>query len=225
MIYCFIQARYNSQRLPGKVLLPLCGKPVLKHIVERLKFSKKIDKIIVVTSINPENDAIESLCRQMQVDCFRGSEDDVLDRFKGTIKVFDIQDNDSIIRITGDCPLISPGIIDVIASVHRDNDLTTNCIQRTFPDGLDVECFKTSMLFSPMFRKVNPFELEYDIKNFDGTGFRVTNIIQERDMSKLRWTLDTQGDYEFITKVYEALYKPGQIFLMEDILKWLAKQS
>jgi len=225
MTYAFIQARCGSMRLPNKVLLPICGKPVLQHIAERVRYCKTIDKIIVLTSINAENDAIENLCNQIDIPCFRGSEDDVLDRFKNAIREFNIQDNDTIIRITGDCPLCSPDIIDVIAYVHHDNDLTTNCIQRTFPDGLDVECFKASMLFSPVFYKVNPFELEYDIKNFDGTGFRVTNIIQEKNFSELRWTLDTQEDYEFISKIYEALYKPGQIFMMEDILKWLAKQN
>jgi spore coat polysaccharide biosynthesis protein SpsF len=210
--------------LPGKVLLPICGKPVLQHIVERIRFAKLIDKIIVVTSMNPENDAIESLCRQIQTKCFRGSEDDVKNRYIKAIEYYGIRNDDSIVRITGDCPLVCPDVIDMIISHHEDNDLTTNCIGRRFPDGLDVEVFKAGLLKQPDFHKINFFEKEYDIF-FLWSGFKVLAIVQKQDLSGLRWTLDTQRDYEFITKVYEALYKPGQIFYMEDVLRWLSRQN
>jgi spore coat polysaccharide biosynthesis protein SpsF len=219
MIYCFIQARMGSSRLKGKVLVDICGKPVLEHIIERVQYAKLIDKIIVVTSINVENDAIQNLCDKLKIDCFRGSEDDVLDRFKGAIKAFGIRGNDNIVRTTGDCPLICPDIIDVILNIHKKNNLTTNCIKRTFPDGLDVECFKASTLYQPDFDNINFFEKEYDDMNF--TGFKVTNIVQGKDLSKLRWTLDTASDFEFIKSIYEKLYKPGQIFYMEDVLRCL----
>jgi spore coat polysaccharide biosynthesis protein SpsF len=223
MNYCFIQARCASLRLPGKVLLPICGKPVLRQIIERVRFAKLIDKIIVVTSMNPENDAIVELCNQLKTDSFRGSEDDVLDRYKTAIKVFGINYCDNIIRVTADCPLICPDLIDIMLKIHKDNDLTTNCIKRTYPDGLDVEVFKAGLLNRPDFHKINFFEKEYTDMDFEG--FKITNIIQEEDLSSLRWTLDTQRDYEFINKVYEALYKPGQIFLMEDVLRWLSRQG
>lgn len=217
MVYCFIQCRMNSSRLLGKVMLDICGKPVLQHIIERVQYARLINKIIVVTSTNLENDVIEEMCNKLSVSCFRGSEDDVLERFKGAIKVFGIQDNDNIIRTTADCPLICPDIIDVIINIHKNNDLTTNCIKRTFPDGLDVECFKASILKLPNFDKINFFEKEYSDMDFEG--FKVTNLIQEKDLSQLRWTLDTAEDFEFIKSVYEKLYKSGQIFYMEDILK------
>jgi spore coat polysaccharide biosynthesis protein SpsF len=214
MNYCFIQARCASTRLPGKVLLPICGKPVLSHIVNRVSAAKTIDKIIVVTSTNPENDAIGSLCNLLQTNCFRGSEDDVKDRYIKAIEHYGIKDNDNIVRITGDCPLICPDIIDSTVSRHKGH-LTTNCIYRTFPDGLDVEVFRADLLKHPDFDRINFFEKEYT--EMDYTGFSVQNIYC--DLSHLRWTLDTKKDFEFINRVYEKLYKPGQIFLMEDILK------
>ena len=220
MIYAFIQARMNSRRLPGKVLMQICEKTVLEHIIERVKCAKLIDKIIVATSINEENDAIENLCKQLNTLCFRGSEDDVLERFKGAVKTFGIKDNDSIVRITGDCPLVCPDLIDVIISHHDDNDLTTNCIRRTFPDGLDIEVFKAGILKRPDFHKINFFEKEYDI-NFLWSGFKVLAIVQKQDLSSLRWTLDTESDFEFIKSIYEKLYKSGQIFYTEDILRCL----
>ena len=210
----------NSRRLPGKVLMQICEKTVLEHIIERVKCAKLIDKIIVATSINEENDAIENLCKQLNTLCFRGSEDDVLERFKGAVKTFGIKDNDSIVRITGDCPLVCPDLIDVIISHHDDNDLTTNCIRRTFPDGLDIEVFKAGILKRPDFHKINFFENEYDI-NFLWSGFKVLAIVQKQDLSSLRWTLDTESDFEFIKSIYEKLYKSGQIFYTEDILRCL----
>ncbi|MDD5006649.1 MAG: glycosyltransferase family protein [Candidatus Omnitrophica bacterium] len=221
MIYAFIQARMNSRRLPGKVLMQICEKTVLEHIIERVKCAKLIDKIIVATSINEENDAIENLCKQLNTLYFRGSEDDVIERFKGAVKAFGIKDNDSIVRITGDCPLVCPDLIDVIISHHDDNDLTTNCIRRTFPDGLDIEVFKAGILKRPDFHKINFFEKEYDI-NFLWSGFKVLAIVQKQNLSSLRWTLDTADDFEFIKNIYEKLYKSGQIFYMEDILRCLS---
>jgi spore coat polysaccharide biosynthesis protein SpsF len=221
MTYAFIQARMSSSRLPGKVLMQICGKPILQHIIERVQYAKLINKIIVVTSTNIENNAIQVLCDTLKIDCFRGSENDVHDRFQKAIEHFDINDNDSIVRITGDCPLVCPDLIDMIISRHGDNDLTTNCIGRTFPDGLDVEVFKAGLLKQPDFHKINFFEKEYGI-NFLWSGFKVLAIVQKQDLSNLRWTLDTPDDFEFIKNIYEKLYKPGQIFYMEDILRCLS---
>ena len=196
--------------------MSICEKSVLQHIVERVGFSKLIDKIIVATSKNHENDAIEMLCKKINIDCFRGSENNVLSRFQEAVKYYNIQDGDLIVRICCDCPLVCPDLIDMIILHHGDNDLTTNCIKRTYPDGLDVEVFKAGLLNHPDFNNINFFEKEYSEMNFKG--FKITNIVQEEDLSSLRWTLDTQRDYEYITKIYEALYKPRQIFLMEDVL-------
>ena len=218
MVYCFIQARMGSLRLPGKVLKNICEKPVLQHIIERVKYSKFTDKIIVATSTNQENNAIEKLCNKLYIPCFRGSEDDVLARFKGAIKEFDIKPTDSIIRICCDCPLADPDLIDSMLNIHKDNDFTSNCIERTYPDGLDIEIFKASVLDSLDFNKFNPFELDYNIDSFKYTDLKIHSMKQTENMSHFRWTLDTSDDFKFIKNIYEKLYKPGKIFLMEDIL-------
>lgn len=215
----FLQARVGSKRLPGKVLMPITGKPVLQHIIERLEYSRLIDKIIVVTSINTENNAIESLCNGLEIPCFRGSEDDVLDRYRQAIKAFDIRDDDKIIRITADCPFCDPAILDYMLEHSENSDLTTNCVERTFPDGLDLEIFNAGLLNNEHFDEINFFEKEYEKAFMDNKNFIIHNVVYHKDLSHLRWTLDTKEDLEFITKVYEKLYKPGQIFLMEDILK------
>lgn len=219
MNYAFVQARLGSKRLPGKVLLPICGKPVLQHIIERLEYSKLIDKIAVVTSTNTENNAIELLCNELDTPCFRGSEDDVLDRYKQAIKAFNIQNDDKIIRVTCDCPFCDPVILDYMLEHSKNSDLTTNCVERTFPDGLDLEIFNAGLLDNKHFDEINFFEKEYDKSFMGNKNFIIQNIMYHKDLSHLRWTLDTKEDLEFITKVYEKLYKPGKIFLMEEMLK------
>ena len=211
----------GSVRLPGKVLMDICGKPVLQHIIERVQYSELIDKIIIATSINSENNVIENLCNKLKIDCFRGSEDNVLERFKGTMKVFNIKSDDSIIRTCCDCPFVDPHLIDTMLNIHKDNDFTSNCIERTYPDGLDVEIFKAYVFDSPDFEKFNPFELDYNLNSFKNTNLGICNMKQTKNMSHLRWTLDTPEDFEFIKGIYEKLYKPGKIFYMEDILKCL----
>jgi spore coat polysaccharide biosynthesis protein SpsF len=224
MNYIFIQARMNSSRLPGKVLMEICGKPMLQHIIERVQYSKSIDKIIVVTSTNAENDAIQNLCDKLKIDCFRGSEDDVLDRFQKAIKHFNINDNDTVVRVTADCAFVCPDLIDYMLSIH-DGDLTVNCCddnwtgaERTYPNGLDVEIFQAGILTDPHFNEINFFEIEYSPEFLNNKCFKVRNIKHDPDLSKHWWTLDTPEDFEFIKGIYEKLYKPGQIFLMEDIL-------
>lgn len=224
MVYCFIQARMGSSRLPGKVMMDICGKPVLQHIVERLQFSKKINKIIVLTSINPENKVILKLCKSLKISCFLGSEDNVLDRFYKAAKYYKLNNGDRIIRITADCPLTDPAVIDALITKFQQSlcDFGTNCLNRTFPDGLDVEIFRYPALKKSWEKSLNPYEHEhpdeYILRHQDD--FEIFSMTYETDLSVHRWTLDTLEDFEFIKRIYEKLYKPGQIFYMEDVLKW-----
>lgn len=139
-IIATIEARLASTRLPGKVLLPLGGKPVLQFLVERLKRSKFIDEIIIATSSNIENDAIESLTKEIGIYCFRGSEDDVLSRVIGAA---DSRKADIIVQLTGDCPLMDPELIDECVSKYLDGgyDYVANELVRTYPIGMDVAVF------------------------------------------------------------------------------------
>jgi len=145
MILAILQARTSSSRLPGKVLKPILGKPMLLLQIERVRRARKIDKLVVATSNDPSDDGIEALCKQHGIDCFRGSLNDVLDRFYRAALTYNPE---HIVRLTGDCPLIDPELVDSIIDMHLEGnyDYTSNAIQMTFPDGLDVEILTIKVL-------------------------------------------------------------------------------
>ena len=223
MIYAMIQARMGSSRLPGKVMKEVLGKPLLEHIIDRLQFCEKIDNIIVITSLEPENEPIINLCDKLNTDYFIGDEKDVLDRYyKAAIK-FNLNENDSILRITADCPLIDPEIVDEVIVKHLENnyDYTTNTLIRTYPDGLDCEVF-TLPILKEMWDKADlKSEREHVtlyIKN-NSDNYNLGNLKQDIDLSDLRWTVDEKEDFILIKRIYESLYPNKQIFLMSDILE------
>lgn len=224
MIHAIVQARMGSTRLPNKVLMNLNGYPVLEHIINRLKESKCIDNIIVATSINPENEAIVKLCDSKGISCFKGNEDDVLDRYYQTCKYFDINSKDNIVRITADCPLIDYEVIDNIIDVHikNANDYTSNTIVPSFPDGLDCEVFTFSSLEDAWKNSLLSSEREHVtlyIKNHPEL-FKIENILNDEDLSDLRWTLDEKEDFEFINKIY-SYFPDSDLFLTNEILSIL----
>ncbi len=219
-----IQARMGSTRLRGKVLKELCGKKVLEHIVLRVKKSKFIDKVVVATTINKEDDDIYKFCQEKNVDCFRGSENNVLERYYKCAKNYNA---DVIIRITADDPLKDPEVIDrgIQILVENDYDYVSNTIKPTYPEGIDTEIFtflaleKSYMEASLMSEKehVTPYIWKNSSK------FKLYNFEFERDLSHLRWTMDTYDDFEFIKEVYEELYYKNNMFLMKDVLNLIAK--
>lgn len=219
-----IQARMNSTRLPGKVLMKISGKTVLEHVVKRVSQSKLIDEVVVATTINKSDLTIAALCKRLKVHIFRGSENDVLNRYYQTAKKYHA---DNIARITSDCPLIDPAIIDKVIKKHFDagNDYTANTILETYPDGEDVEIFKNSALVQAWENArllserehVTPYIKKH--KEF----FKLGNIKNVINLSKKRWTLDNKEDFEFIKKVYQYLYASDHFFSMEKILKCLEK--
>ena len=224
MIYAIVQARMGSTRLPNKVLMNLNGHPVLEHIINRLKESKCIDNIIVATSINPENESIVELCDFKGISCFKGNEEDVLDRYYQTCKYFDINSKDNIVRITADCPLIDYEVIDNIIDVHikNANDYTSNTIVPSFPDGLDCEIFTFSSLEYAWKNAVLSSEREHVtlyIKNHPEV-FNIENILNDKDLSDLRWTLDEKEDFEFINEIY-SYFPDSDLFLTNEILSIL----
>ena len=212
----------SSTRLPGKVLLPLGGKTVLEHIIERVKDSKKIDKIIVATSDRKEDDRIVQLCQKANIDCFRGSENDVLDRYYQAAKYFRFL---NIARITGDCPLIDPEIVDQVIELYQKENLdyATNVIPPTFPAGLDVEIFFFKALKKAWQETKMKSEKEHvTIYMWQNPKlFRQKHLNNPIDLSGKRWTLDNPEDYEFIKKIYDNLYPIKPKFRMNDILEFL----
>lgn len=216
-----LQARTSSSRLPGKVLKPLLGKPMLARQIERLHRSTRMDELIVATSVHASDDAIEALCRSEGMACFRGSLDDVLDRFYQAALTRLPQ---HIVRLTGDCPLTDPAVVDRTIDFYADGgfDYASNALEPPFPDGLDVEVFRFSCLevawrevTGPAFREhVTLFIYRHPER------FRTGCYRSRTNLAHLRWTVDEPQDYEFVTRVYEALYPRNPHFSMEDVLRF-----
>lgn len=214
-----LQARMSSTRLPGKVMKPLIGEPMLARQIERVRRSKAAGRLIVATSTDASDDALVVLCRTLKVACFRGSLTDVLARFQGAAMAFGPTDH--IVRLTGDCPLTDPEIIDATIALHirEGADYTSNTGELSFPKGLDVEVFKAEHLKTAEREAKDPYEREHV------TPFLYRNpdrFIQARlecnpPLGHLRWTVDTQADFNFVEAVYEGLYRQKPDFTSEDI--------
>lgn len=225
MIGAIIQARMNSTRLPGKVMMEFSGNSLLGHIIERLSASKKISKIIVATTINPNDDKIQLWAEDRGILCYRGSETDVLNRYYEAALQFNIE---HIARITSDDPFKDPKIIDQVADLYfkESLDFAYNNKPPSFAEGLDTEIFSFHALNQANQKAIDPFEREHVTQHFyrNSTLFRQQNLKSPFDFSYLRWTIDTPEDMEMAKAVYAALYRPGSVFYASDILALLEKR-
>lgn len=219
-IGAIIQARMGSTRFPEKILKNLNGKTVLEHIVKRVQDSD-VDSCIVATTSRKEDDVVEKLCMQQKILCFRGSESDVLERFYQCAKEFQL---DVIVRITADDPLKDTGIINKAISLLLNNnyDYVSNTVKPTYPEGIDVEVFTFEALEKAYLEAELPSEHEhvtpYIWKN-NGI-FNIYNFENDVDLSGMRWTMDTEDDFEFMKRVY-ANFKGKDTFSMEEVLTFL----
>jgi spore coat polysaccharide biosynthesis protein SpsF len=223
MILAILQARHSSSRLPGKVLKPILGKPILLHQIKRLENSQMIDKLIVATSDDFSDDAIEMMCMDNNIEVFRGDLDNVLDRFYQCAK---LKDPDHVVRLTGDCPLSDWKIIDNMIQRYLDEDLDYMATSSKFPDGLDVEVMKMSVLSEVKQKAILPSETEHVTQyiNKNSGKFRIKHFDPDKDLSYLRWTVDEPEDFVLVEKIYQALYKDNPQFLTSDILNLLDRQ-
>ena len=226
-VVAIIQARMGSTRLPGKVMKEILGKPVILWDLDRISLSKLIDEIVVAVPYGKENDVIVDTIKEYndKIVTTRGSEDDVLDRYYQAA----VQTNaDVVVRITSDCPLIDPVVIDQVIEQFLDNDCDycSNSHIRTYPRGLDTEVFSFKTLEEAWNEARKDYEREhvtpYIIENPDK--FKLLNVANDIDLSHLRWTLDTKEDFEFISAVYKRIYPKKQLFLMDDVLELLDKE-
>lgn len=213
MILAILQARMSSTRLPGKVLMPLCGAPMLSRQIERIQRSKLIDKLIIATSDRPEDDPVAALWP----DSFRGSLNNVLDRYYQAAEPYS---PDYVVRLTGDCPLTDWEVIDGCINSARAYDYATNTIRPTWPDGLDVEVFTFAALATAWEEASSSYDLEH-VTPYMQINFHNSSFENDTDLSHLRWTVDTPEDFAFVRSIYETLYPANPAFTTDDILQSL----
>lgn len=224
MIAAIIQARLGSTRLPGKTMKGLCGKPLLYYSVKRSSFAKYVDGVIVATTTSKGDEEIVQWCEENNIPYYRGSEEDVLDRYHQTAKKFGV---DIVVRVTSDCPFIDPEVIDmlILALKNFDYDYVSNRIKkRTWPHGLDAEVFTVSALEKAWGNAQNPIEREH-VTPYILTHpelFKIYEVPNKRNLSHIRLTVDYLEDYEFTKKLMSSLMeKYGETFRWKDILEVL----
>ncbi|MCC6993610.1 MAG: glycosyltransferase family protein [Deltaproteobacteria bacterium] len=204
-VVIIVQARMSSSRLPGKVLMPLAGRPALVRLMERMYEVSGAAEALVATSVAPSDDAVTELCAREGIRCQRGSLDDVLLRYHSAARAASA---DVVVRITGDCPLHDPAVIDeCIGLYHVDKQhvaYVSNVDERTYPDGLDVEVASFAALDQAQRSARSRFEREH-VTPWIRRHCRKRSMVQAVDLSDLRWTLEHREDYQVIAAIYDAL--------------------
>lgn len=222
-ITAVIQARLGSTRLPGKTMMMLEGATLLGHLVARVKASKYVNDIVIATTVKPADDEIERFARDNNLKCYRGSEDDVLDRFYQAGVEFGVE---TVVRVTPDCPLLDPAVVDMVVSKYLEGsfDYVCNNLVPTFPDGLDTEVFSFKALTRAWNEAVLGSEREHVtpyIRNHPEL-FRLFNVKREgEDLSRMRWTVDTQRDFEFVKEIMLNVKAYGGVFYSNDVVALL----
>jgi len=220
-VQCILQARFSSTRLPGKVLKPILGEPMLARQIERIARAARVDALTVATSDQASDDGIAALCERLGVDCYRGSLDDVLDRFYQAARH---SGPSHVMRLTGDCPLTDPAILDALVELHLtgDFDYSSNVEERTYPDGLDAEVFRYDLLVQAWQGAMSPYEREHVTPFMREAESRSRGVLKDRvDRSNLRWTVDFPEDFAFVSRVFEELYPGDPEFGAEDVHRLL----
>lgn len=216
-IVALIQARMGSTRLPGKVMKQIMGLPMIELLLQRVNNASLVDKIVVATSIQPENDLLASFVESLGYSVYRGSENDVLERFYNAAQ---LHNADAVIRITADCPLIDSEIINQIITEFKNRkvDYASNILPPTFPDGLDTEIFSFAALEKTMKEASKPLEREHVTPYIRESGnFSIFNLKNESDLSKERWTVDEPSDFEVVDGVFKH-FSPNVNFSWLDVL-------
>lgn len=219
MILAILQARMSSTRLPGKVLMPLAGAPLIVRQIERVARSRRIDRLVVATSTNPSDDELAKVVRREGIAVHRGPLDDVLARFVGALDAYPA---DHVVRLTADCPLADWTVIDETVATLLDTgaDYASNTPpHRTFPKGLDVEAMKADVLRTAAAEATTPEEHEHVTWGVHQRPerFRLAFHSQPVDEGEVRWTVDRPDDYAFTAAVYDALYPKDRAFTSDRV--------
>lgn len=229
-IVTVIQARTSSSRLPNKIFLPLEQRPLLYRMYERVALSKLKGTIVIATTIDKSDDNVEKLCKEFQINCFRGHPADLLDRHYQAAKLFNA---DAVIKIPSDCPLIDPNIIDKVIEFYIKNfskyDYVSNLHPATYPDGNDVEIMSFEALQNAWHNAKRNLEREHTTPYLweNPDKFRIGNVEWETGLDysmSYRFTIDYEKDYNFLKLVYKELYPINDKFTLQDILDLLERK-
>lgn len=227
MILAIVQGRMSSSRLPGKVLKPLCGRPMVLRQIERLARARRIDKLVLATSVEPSDDPLAETLAAEGIAVHRGPLDNVLARFAGALEAHPA---DHVVRLTADCPLTDPEGVDATIALHLESgaDYTSNTPDAfAFPKGLDVEVVAAPALRRAAAEASTPEEREHVTWGLYNGDHGYTNAwlrSANADDGDIRWTVDTPDDYAFATAVYEALYPANPTFNSADIRDFVSSR-
>jgi spore coat polysaccharide biosynthesis protein SpsF len=227
-VVAIVQARYASRRLPGKVLADIAGKPMLLRVVERAARSREIDEVGVATTVRADDDAVADLCRKSGVECYRGSPQDVLDRYWQAAQAWEA---DWVVRLTADCPLMDASLIDeLVGAFHAADpplDFAANRLpgDRTVPIGLDIEMCTRAALGRAWREAAEPHQREHVMPYFyENPGrFRILHLRHSPPWGDLRWTVDTAEDLAFVRAVY-ARFAGAEAFGWREVLDLVRKE-
>ncbi len=218
MLAAIIQARMGSTRLPGKTLAQVSGKPLLQHLIERIRMSRLVEDVIIATTTRARDNALVEFAERLGLRCSRGSEEDVLDRIYQAAKHYGVE---HVVRVTPDCPFLDHQVMDRIIETYLSGqyDYVTNTLLYTYPDGLDVEVFSFNALEQAWKEAQLPSEREHVTPYIRTSGhFRLFNVESDVDLSHFKWSVDTQEDLAFARSVYERLQDKGNAFDLKDML-------
>ncbi len=219
-----LQARMSSSRLPGKVLAPILGQPMIALQIERLRRARRLSGLVVATSAQAEDDPIAACCQEIGVACYRGPLGDVLARFVGALAAAGTPK--TFLRLTADCPLADWSLVDRCIEAHEASgaDLTYTSEGWTFPKGLDVEVVETEALIEADREARDPYEREHVTPYIyrHRERFALHSLTRDPPL-RYRWTVDTPEDFAFVSAVYGALYPGRPDFTSEDVLAWQAE--
>lgn len=227
-VLAVVQARLGSSRLPGKALLDIAGRPMLAHVMARAAAVPGVDRVVLATTLRPRDEPLAALARSAGMACVRGSEDDVLDRFRAVLHEHPAQ---AVVRMTGDCPLLDPGVSGLVLTEYLRRagqvDYVSNIHPPTYPDGLDTEVCSSEALERAWREARLPSEREHVTTYLRDhpERFRLWNVAQTEDLSGLRWTVDTAADLAFVRAVHAELAPGGEhIFGMAEVLALLSRR-
>lgn len=222
-----VQARMGSTRLPGKVLMPLAGRPLVGHIFDRLRATKGVDGVVLATTVDPRNDPLVAFAEREGVPAYRArGEDDIAERLAGSVRLVNA---DAILKVNGDCPLIDPKVLELLVErfMQGDVDYVSNKIRWTWPEGLSAEVIGRAAL-ERCDRDLATAEDREFVANLirdRRETFRVASVEGPMDLTRYKWSVDTKADFDEVAKLFDSLYPKNPLFGVDSILATLASRE